>query len=236
MVILILKKLSRKLGLMIIIILIIAIISIWLINILFTNVSPIIMEYSKSEMKKIASTLINKAITNDILEEMNLEELFIVDKSNDEEIITIMLDPSIVNKAVSRATDAVEDNLKRVEIRDETIFEDFNINENCFYVPIGIVFDTPFLNNVGPKIPIKLKMIGNVTSGIVTDVEEYGINNSLITISMEISVEIQVILPLISDYINITNYVPIAIKLIQGKVPVYYGEGFISNIKKESNN
>lgn len=230
------KKVSHKLGFIILILLIIILVSIYILKILFTKVSPVIMEYSKSEMKKVASTLINKAITNDILEEMNLEELFIIDKSNNEEIVTIMLDPSIVNKAVSRATDAVEDNLKRIELKEAGVLNEFNINENCFYVPIGIVFNTPFLNNIGPKIPIKLKMVGNVTSGIVTDVEEYGINNSLITISMEISVEIQVILPLISDYINITNYVPIAIKLIQGKVPVYYGEGFVSGLKKESNN
>ncbi len=194
------------------------------------------MEYSKSEMKKVASTLINKAITNDILEEMDLNELFIIDKSNEEEIITIMLDPSIVNKAVSRATDSVEDNLKRVEMRDEKVLEDFNINENCFYVPVGILFNTPFLNNVGPKIPIKLKMVGNVTSGITTKVEEYGINNSLITISMEVSVEIMVVLPLTTDYVSITNYIPLAIKLIQGKVPVYYGDGIILDNQKGSTN
>lgn len=200
------------------------------------NVSPVIMEYSKSEMKKVAATLINKAITNDILEEMNLDELFIIDKSNDEEIITVMLDPSIVNRAASRATDAVEDNLKRVEMYDESVLNDFNINENCFYVPTGIVFNSPFLNNIGPKIPIRLKMVGNVTSGIVTEVKEYGINNSLITVSMEVSVEIQVVLPLTTDYISITNYIPLAIKLIQGKVPIYYGDGIVLNNEKGSIN
>lgn len=207
-----------------------------ILKIIYDKVSPVIMEYSKSEMKKIASTIINKAITNDILEEMNLDELFIVDKSSDEEVVTILLDPSIVNKAVSKATDAVEDSLKRVEMRDDGILEDFNINENCFYVPTGIIFDSPFLNNLGPKIPIKLKLVGNVTSGVVTEVTEYGINNSVITISMEISVEIQVILPLTTDYVSITNYVPLAIKLIQGKVPIYYGDGIILDNEKGSVN
>lgn len=228
------KRVFHKIGIILIIILIIFVLSFIVLKIVVKKVSPTIMEYSKSEMKKVASTLINKAITNDILEEINLDELFIVDKSNEEEVIMIMLDPSIVNKAVSRATDAVEDSLKKVELRDKSVLEDFNINENCFYVPVGIIFNTPFLNNVGPKIPIKLKMVGNVTSGIVTDVEEYGINNSVVTISMEISVEIQVVLPLTTDYVSITNYIPLAIKLIQGKVPIYYGDGIVLNNKKES--
>ena len=55
------------------------------------NVSPVIMEYSKSEMKKVAATLINKAITNDILEEMNLDELFIIDKSMMKKLLQLCL-------------------------------------------------------------------------------------------------------------------------------------------------
>ena len=70
-------------------------------------------------------------------------------------------------------------------------------------------------------------MVGNVTSGITTDIKEYGINNSLVTISVEITVEVMVILPFSSDFVSITNYVPIAIKLIQGKVPQIYGGSLI---------
>ena len=71
-------------------------------------------------------------------------------------------------------------------------------------------------------------MIGNVTSGIKTEVKEYGINNSLITVSVEINIEVMVILPFSSDYVNVTNQVPIAIKLIQGKVPNVYGGSIIN--------
>ena len=76
-------------------------------------------------------------------------------------------------------------------------------------------------------LTINLKIIGNVTSGLKTEVKEYGINNSLITISVEITVEMMVILPFSSDYVNITNLVPISIKLIQGKVPQFYGGNLI---------
>ena len=62
----------------------------------------------------------------------------------------------------------------------------------------------------------------------MTNVKEYGINNSLITVSVEIKVELMVILPFSTDYVNITNYVPIAIKLIQGKVPQVYGGSLLS--------
>ena len=38
-----------------------------------------------------------------------------------------------------------------------------------------------------------------------------------------------IILPFSSDYVSITNYVPISIKLIQGKVPQFYGGSLIKN-------
>ena len=93
---------------------------------------------------------------------------------------------------------------------------------------MGVIFHNTVLNGVGPKIPISLKMIGNVTSGIKTDVKEYGINNSLITISVNIQVELMVLLPFSSDFVSVSNTVPIAIKLVQGKVPEFYGGNLIN--------
>ncbi len=76
---------------------------------------------------------------------------------------------------------------------------------------------------IGPSIPINIKYLGNVTSNLKTEVKEYGINNSLITIYVDINVEMLVILPFSSKEINITNLVPIVIKMINGEVPQIYG-------------
>ena len=142
------------------------------------------------------------------------------------------MDPAIVNQIVTRATLSVEDSLKKIEMREANIMHDYNLTEEYFYVPTGIIFNNSILNNIGPKIPIKIKLVGNVTSGIKTELTEFGINNSLINVALEIKVEIKVILPLTTDYVSITNYIPIALKLIQGKIPLYYGNGFVLDNKK----
>ena len=119
--------------------------------------------------------------------------------------------------------------IKRIEKgKYNELKSEFNLGKEYFFVPSGIIFTNSILSNIGPKIPINLKIIGNVTSGIKADVKEYGINNSLITISVEVCVELMVILPLSSDYVSITNYVPIAIKLVQGKVPEIYGGNLLN--------
>ena len=207
---------------MLITVIFIILISLVLLKKLNNKISPIVMDYSISEMKRITSIIINRSINSDILNKDDINNLLITRK-DDKDIVTITLDSIIVNKITDNISDVVEDNLRLVEEgKFDVLKEKFNIGEEYFLVPSGIIFKNSLFSSIGPKIPINLKIVGNVTSGILTDVKEYGINNSLITISIDITLEMMVVLPFSSKEININNQVPIIIKLIQGKVPNYY--------------
>lgn len=225
---------KRKIKILFIILILIILLSFTLLKLITKNISPIMMEYSKSKVKRLASLVINKGITDDVLNKINTQELFIVDKSNNEEIITITLDPLMVNRIESSVTDKVESILSLIEKNDQELLAKYNINSEYFVIPSGIVFNNGLMANVGPLIPIKMKLIGNVKSEVITSLKEYGINNSLITVSVNITVELKVILPLTIDSVSITNSVPVAIKLIQGKVPNYYGSSLYVDKEKES--
>lgn len=225
---------KRKIKILFIILILIILLSFTLLKLITKNISPIMMEYSKSKVKRLASLVINKGVTDDVLNIINTQELFIVDKSNNEEIVTITLDPLMVNRIESSATDKVESILSLLEKNDQELLAKYNINSEYFVIPSGMVFNSGLMANVGPLIPIKMRLIGNVTSKVTTSLKEYGINNSLITVSVNITVELKVILPLTIDSISITNSVPVAIKLIQGKVPNYYGSSLYIDKEKES--
>ena len=219
---------KKKLGILMFILMIVIVISLICIKIINEKITPTIMDYSISEMKRVVSVIINRSVNSDILDKSSIDKLFVANRNTSGEVVTVTLDSVIVNRITDNISDACEDNLRLVEEGQfSKLKKKFNIGEEYFLVPSGIIFNNTFLSNIGPKIPISLKMVGNVTSGITTEVKEYGINNSLITISVEIMVEVMVILPFSSDYVSITNYVPIAIKLIQGKVPEFYGGSFI---------
>ena len=219
---------KHKFSLIIVILIIIIIFAIFLVKVINDKISPLVMDYSIGEMKRITTIIINRSINSDLLNRINMNNLFIVTKGNNDEVMTISLDSVIVNKITDEISDACEDNLRLIEEgKYEELKKKFNIGEEYFFVPSGIISKNTLLSSIGPKIPINLKMIGNVTSGLKTEVQEYGINNSLITISVEITVEVLVILPFSSDYVSITNLVPISIKLIQGKVPQFYGGNLV---------
>lgn len=218
------KNIGKKFKIFWIIIFILIIVAILIIKILDDKITPLARDYSISQMKRVVSIIINRSINSDILDKANIDKLFIVTKESSGEIKDITLDSVIVNKINDNISDVCEDNLRLVEEgKYQELKKKFNLGEEYFYIPSGVIFGKTIFNNLGPRIPITFKMIGNVTSGIKTEIKEYGINNSLVIISVEIKVEVIVILPITSDFVSIANEVPITIKLIQGKVPEFYG-------------
>lgn len=231
------RRTSKKYFSMVIII----IISIITLSFLFINyyskkAIPLLVSYAEAETKKLTILVINKAVTKQI-SNMNTEELFDVTYNKDGEIILIDFNSKNTSKILSTMTSLVELNLRAIEegkidmleLPDNSLEQyDMNLLEKgiIFEIPLGIVTNSAFLHNLGPKIPVKLSLIGDVSTGFSTKIEEYGINNALLKVTIDIEVDTQIILPITSNKITIDCSIPIAIKVIQGKIPNYYLNGF----------
>ena len=74
-----------------------------------------------------------------------------------------------------------------------------------------------------------MEFVSLVNPSIETKVTEYGINNSLVEVSININSSIRMILPLKSEEIEVKVLVPITVKIIQGLVPEYY----LGNVVKD---
>lgn len=204
------------------------------------KVSPILMTYAESSVKKLTNLIINKAISKQLAEELNIEDLFIITKDNNDVIRTIDFNPTLVNKTLTVITNNIQLNLKYLEegkidlleLPDniDIEFDEERISKGIIYeIPIGVVFQNSILANIGPKIPVKLNIIGDIVSTINTKITNYGINNALIEVNVLVEVEEMVILPINTKKIKVQTSVPVAIKLVQGIVPNYYFNGIDKN-------
>jgi len=205
-----------------------------------TRVSPLLLDYAEIESKKLSSIIVSKAIDNEIAKEMTVENLFIITKSDNGEIRTIDFNPVLVNQLLLKATTAVQTNLKyledgdidKLELGDNALinYDPDNLREGIFYkVPSGIVFNNALLANLGPKIPVRFSLIGDIIANITTSVTNYGINNALIDAKISLKLNQRVILPVATRDISVEVTVPIALKIVQGVVPEYYFNGFSTN-------
>lgn len=195
---------------------------------LSNKVMPFYMNYSEAEMKRVVTTVINKSVTEEVTNQLEVDSLFVLKKENDNTII-VDFDPVIVNRVMSKISDVVYNNLKLISKKDKLTLEKYNLDESYFYIPSGIIFNTTILNNVGPRIPINLEIISSVNPNLKTEVTEYGINNSLIEVYINVIVDVKMILPMYSNTMQIVVVVPLAVKLIQGEVPKYYQRGYASS-------
>lgn len=204
------------------------------------KVSPILMDYAESYIKKVTNLIINKAISKQLSEELNIEDLFIITKDGNDYIRTIDFNPTLVNKALTIITNNIQLNLKYLEegkidsidLPDnvEIKFDENKANKGIIYeIPSGVVFNNSLLANIGPKIPVKLNLIGDIVSNINASVKNYGINNALIEVSVTVTVEEMVLLPITSKKIKVETNIPVAMKLVQGIVPNYYFNGLDKN-------
>lgn len=182
--------------------------------ILSENIGYYYLNYSEKEARKVIDTAISNAITDDILEDIKDKELYKVTKNSDGEIEMVDYDSYLVNVFLRDVTENIELFLENAENNPDKV---------AFYIPLGSIFQNPILNSKGPKIPVRMEMIGSVLSNVNTTVTEYGINNCLIEMSVHIEVKEKVILPVIANTITITNDLPVSYKVIKGTVPNYYG-------------
>lgn len=223
------KKKFIKLFLIVIIIIMLSIV---ILKILNNKIMPIYLNYAESEMKRLITTVINKSINDDLINELDMDSLFIVKNDLNSQTVVIDFDPVSLNKIMAKVSDVVYDNLKLISEKDLETLEKYNVNESIFYIPIGIAFDSVVLNNLGSKIPIKMELISSINPDIETKVTEYGINNSLIEVFIHVIASVKMVLPTASKEMEIVVVVPVAVKLIQGSVPEYY----LGNLFEQKNN
>lgn len=229
------KQKKHKFGVgntIIIILILIITMTFFSLNYLNKNVVPVLMSYASSQVRKLSNLIINRAISKQIAEDLNVEDMFIITKSESGEIRTIDFDPIVVNKTLNKIVNTIQLNLKYLEegkldlleLPDNVLidYDEEKLSKGVIYeIPSGVIFKNSLLSNIGPKIPVKLSLVGDIVSNVNTKVTNYGINNALIEVSIYVQVESRVILPFITDTITVETDIPVAMKLVQGIVPDY---------------
>lgn len=168
----------------------------------------------------------------------NVDSLSIlnVERNSDGDIERVRYDVKMLNRVrndviellerdldllVSGRVDEIGLNLNKIsdtayEMRDEGIL---------FMVSIGSATGNKFLANIGPKFPLNLKLNGDVITDIDTNIYEYGINNAMVEVNINMKVVMIINMPFLSNEVTIESSVPLSMEIIQGEALGYYING-----------
>ena len=227
-------KIKTKLLITNITIILMTFINIFMIN---YKTKDKIYDYSYMIASKITKYVVNNAY---VREQVNYYagDIYDIIKDESNEIKNIVYDSGVLNDLINSITDRVYNmfnmleygDLSRINIRENILTSGINDKDGIVIeVPSGIIMNNYLFSNLGPRIPVKLSLTGEFESYITTDVEEYGINNAMVTIYINIKVSEQITMPFINNKITVENKIPIFMSLVNGKIPNYYIGGFSKN-------
>ena len=198
------------------------------------GLEQVIVKYATSETERIANVILNDVVNID--DDYFNEDLFEISRDNDGNIELINFDTKVTNRLLKDINDKAMKRLSAIEKGDTTDIElsdslkgtrlAFLDDGVVCDIPIGSLFHNGLIVNLTTSIPIRFSFIGTVSSNIVTDVKEYGFNNALIEVGIEVTIKEKITMPHSTESIPITTKVNLTTQLIQGSVPNYYNGAF----------
>ena len=185
----------------------------WIFSLYNKKLNPKLNDYIdflvKDEIyKKVIKS--NNFITN---EEVN--DILYIDKNKSNEIVYLDYDIDKTYKLLNKYIDSLKKD---------------NSKSKILTVPFFIASDNIIISSLGPKIKFKYEIIDNVKGKIKTKVTDFGVNNALVEMYFELEIGYLVVIPMNKKESVLKTEILISSKIINGKVPTFYGK----NIFKES--
>ncbi len=195
---------GNKAAKVILIMLIVLIITVIFLEI---RLKPVIRSVASIQAQSFATLTISETVT-DILDEMNIsgEELETVTASSDGTIASISTNTVVTNRLKNLITTRTQEALS-------------NIQSKRIDVPIGTILGGELFNGVGPAIPVYISMSGTVNSDFEEKFESGGINQTVHKLSVKISAEINIIMPMTSCTERVETTVLVGETVIVGETP-----------------
>ena len=191
---------------------------------------------ASSNIIKVSSKMVNDIIIDNVNSNIKTE---ILGKYNINDLITINYN----NNEISN----IDYNLEKtynlfVEIKKNIAesFKNDNINRysyDYYYKDNYLIIEVPFYNytgnvfliNISPKIKSQIYLIKTISGSVETKVSNYGINTLKVDLFINIEVISSIAVPFNTKEIKNASKVLIASKIINGKIPTYYGANYKNN-------
>lgn len=187
------------------------------------QIQPIIQTLAKKEMDHFIQLVINHV---SFISEIDNTKLLNTDNQ------TFQFNMTYLNSITGQYVNDLEKVLLQIqegEYKDnsKSIYNKYlkKISENNGVVaslPIGMITNNVFLENLGPRINVKYKTRSLVSSQINKEVKNYGINHILVTIDLTVTIELQIIVPLNKNNYKKQFQIPLVFEIIEGEVPSWY--------------
>lgn len=245
------KKFNQRIGsppfhqMLMITFLIFSIFMVLSIVIVNEGIKPVLMEIAKVRVSQISNQAMGIAVSKQITEDLEEEEHILFETDENGRVEHYIFNAVAENRVQRNVQYRVENFLKLLEDgehpemgtpldmdldfdldpSEQKLIDDIRKNGLLVEIPLGQALGLPILANLGPKIPVKIEVLGAVRTQVKSQVVETGINGAVIDLKVHIEIEMQVVIPFASEPHRIEQDIPISKMYHPGDVPYYYHNG-----------
>lgn len=166
-----------------------------------------IRNLAETQIKNATSDLINDAIDRQIdLGNIHYDRIVYFEKDLDGRITALKTNMTEVNRLKTAILNLINDEILALDTTDITI-------------PIGSLFLPEFFSGRGAGIPIQILSIRNSDASFQSYFSEAGINQTLQQLTMDVSVDVSVLVLGKAESFTVSSQVVVAETIIVGQVP-----------------
>ncbi len=166
-----------------------------------------ICSLAQTQIKNATSDLINDAIDLQIEEgNVQYDRIVYFEKDLNGRITALKTNISEVNRLKTDTLNIINDEILALDTSE-------------LGVPIGSLFVPEFFSGRGPCIPVEIISIRNSDASFTSNFTEAGINQTLHQLSMQVSIDVTILVLGKTDSFTISSQVVVAETIIVGQVP-----------------
>jgi len=174
-----------------------------------THLKPTLMVIAEARASFIATKSINDVINKQV--SLTIDPKVLVNVTVDEHGRVVLIQPNTMefNRLAADTTIKVQNALR-------------SITAEKIQIPIGQVLGSQMLASLGPKITVTIIPVGTVQVKVIDKFEQAGINQTRHMIYLVATTQVRIVVPLVSQSVNVNTQVPIAEYVVVGEVPNTY--------------
>lgn len=170
----------------------------------------VIRELARTQVMNTTSDLTNDAIAKQMADGIiQYDRIVYFEKDLEGRITALKTNMSEVNRLKTDILNIINDEILALDTSD-------------IGIPVGSLFLPEFFSGKGPAIPVHILSIRNSDAVFSSDFEQAGINQTLHKLTMEVSVDVSVLVLAKTESFTVNSEVVVAETVIVGDVPQTY--------------
>ena len=173
------------------------------------SLKPTILTIASAYAEQVAVDAIQNAVNEKVAKSVAYKDLIVIRTDNRGRIVLMQANTIKINNLAADTVLDIQKSLARLEGR-------------VIPIPMGQVLQSQLLASYGPKINVTLVPIGTVKVKVEDDFQQAGINQTRHRLYLNVSGRVKIVIPMASDYVEVSSQIPIAETIIVGEVPETY--------------